>query len=84
MEERKIKQDDDDYDEEEDDYEDNLSQENLRELYIAALDLAIHRVRTVHIFHTFCLTMQTFELTYPIQSYLIFSHVDIDNIAIVL
>ncbi len=35
-----------DYDEEED-YDDNLSQENLREMYIAAVDLAIHRVSTV-------------------------------------
>jgi hypothetical protein len=33
--------------EEEDDYDDNLSQENLREMYIAAVDLAIHRVSTV-------------------------------------
>ena len=65
MEERKIKQDDDDYDEEEDDYEDNLSQENLRELYIAALDLAIHRVSTVCISS---LTMQSFELAYPTKS----------------
>ncbi len=31
--------------EEEEDYDDNLSQENLREMYIAAVDLAIHRVR---------------------------------------
>ncbi len=33
--------------EEEDDYDGNLSQENLREMYIAAVDLAIHRVSTV-------------------------------------
>jgi hypothetical protein len=39
-------EEDGDYEDEED-YDDNLSQENLREMYIAAVDLAIHRVSTV-------------------------------------
>jgi hypothetical protein len=37
-------QEEEEGDYEEEDYDDNLSQENLREMYIAAVDLAIHRV----------------------------------------
>ncbi len=37
-------QEEEEGDYEDEDYDDNLSQENLREMYIAAVDLAIHRV----------------------------------------
>ncbi len=40
-------QEEEEGDYEDEDYDDNLSQENLREMYIAAVDLAIHRVSTV-------------------------------------
>ncbi len=47
-EERRLKEHpslkDEDYEDDEEDYDDNLSQENMRELYIAAVDLAIHKV----------------------------------------
>ncbi len=39
-------QEEEEGDYEDEDYDDNLSQENLREMYIAAVDLAIHRVST--------------------------------------
>ena len=42
-------EDKEDY-EEDDDEDDNLSQENLREMYIAAVDLAIHKVGISQLF----------------------------------